>query len=64
VATWLAAHGTERARLATVGFGDTRPLTDNDTAEHKQMNRRTEFHLQEVDGKPVADEGTVAVASK
>ncbi len=64
VATWLAAHGTDRARLATVGLGDTRPLADNDTAEHKQMNRRTEFHLQEVDGKTVSDEGSVAVASK
>ncbi len=64
VATWLAAHGTDRNRLTTVGFGDTRPLADNDTAEHKQMNRRTEFHLQEVDGKAVTDGGTVAVASK
>jgi len=64
VATWLAAHGTDRTRLATVGYGDTRPLADNDTAEHKQMNRRTEFHLQEVDGKAVSDEGAVAVASK
>lgn len=64
VATWLAAHGVDRLRLATVGYGDTRPLADNDTAEHKQMNRRTEFHLQEVDNKPVSDEGAVAVASK
>ena len=63
VATWLAAHGVDRLRLATVGYGDTRPLADNDTAEHKQMNRRTEFHLQEVDNKPVSDEGAVAVAS-
>ncbi len=30
-------------RLAAVGYGDTRPLRDNDTAEGRAENRRVEF---------------------
>jgi hypothetical protein len=33
---------------------------DNDTPEHRAVNRRTEFHLQEVDGKPVPDDDAPA----
>ena len=60
VAAWLAAHEIDRARHATVGLGQTKPVADNDTLEHRALNRRTEFHLQEVEGKPVGDEGAVA----
>ena len=56
VAKWLAAHEIERARLATVGLGQTKPIADNDTLEHRAQNRRTEFHLQEVEGKTVAND--------
>jgi outer membrane protein OmpA-like peptidoglycan-associated protein len=52
VAKWLVAHDVERTRLKTVGLGQTRPLVDNDTPEHRAINRRTEFHLEEVDGAP------------
>jgi OOP family OmpA-OmpF porin len=60
VVKWLASHEIDANRLTAQGFGPTRPTTDNDTPEHRALNRRTEFHLQEVDGKPVADEGAVA----
>ncbi len=60
VAKWLAAHEIDAARLAPVGFGPTRPLVQNDTIENRATNRRTEFHLQEVDGKAVVDEGAVS----
>jgi OOP family OmpA-OmpF porin len=62
VATWLAAHDIDKDRLVTVGLGDTKPLVDNDTAENRAQNRRTEFHIQDVDGKPVADEANVVAA--
>jgi outer membrane protein OmpA-like peptidoglycan-associated protein len=55
VATWLADHAVDRGRIATIGYGSTRPVADNDTEEHRTMNRRTEFHVQELDGKPTAD---------
>jgi OmpA-OmpF porin, OOP family len=58
VASWLSAHGIDSGRLATTGFGETRPLVANDSSEHRHLNRRTEFHVQEVDGKPYTDDTT------
>jgi OOP family OmpA-OmpF porin len=52
VAKWLTDHGIAADRIKTQGFGDTKPEVPNDTAEHKQQNRRTEFHVDEIDGKP------------
>jgi OOP family OmpA-OmpF porin len=51
VAKWLTDHGIAADRIKTQGFGDTKPEVPNDTAEHKQQNRRTEFHVDEIDGK-------------
>lgn len=51
VAKYLADHGTDKTRLTTVGFGDTKPEVANDTKENKAKNRRTEFHVDELDGK-------------
>jgi len=51
VAKWLTDHGIAADRLKTQGFGDTKPEVPNDSAEHKQQNRRTEFHVDEIDGK-------------
>jgi outer membrane protein OmpA-like peptidoglycan-associated protein len=52
VAKWLTDHGIVADRIKTQGFGDSKPEVPNDTAEHKQQNRRTEFHVDEIDGKP------------
>jgi outer membrane protein OmpA-like peptidoglycan-associated protein len=38
--------GIDKVRLTSKGFGDTRPKVPNDTPEHKQMNRRTEFKVK------------------
>jgi OmpA-OmpF porin, OOP family len=51
VAKYLGEHGCEKTRLTTVGFGDTKPEVANDTKENKAKNRRTEFHVDELDGK-------------
>jgi outer membrane protein OmpA-like peptidoglycan-associated protein len=56
VARWLAKHDVDPMRIVTVGYGDTRPIVDNSTGEHRQMNRRTEFHVQELDGEPMEEE--------
>lgn len=42
VVTWLTAHGIERARLASAGFGESKPVATNDTAAGRQQNRRVE----------------------
>lgn len=42
VADWLAAHGIERNRLAAKGYGESKPVAENDTAAGRQKNRRVE----------------------
>ena len=39
----LIAMGIEPSRLTTKGFGDTKPISDNSSAEGKANNRRVEF---------------------
>ncbi len=39
----LVKMGISDSRLATKGFGDTKPISDNDTPEGKANNRRVEF---------------------
>lgn len=40
---YLVQNGIESARLRHKGFGETRPVADNSTAEGKAQNRRTVF---------------------
>lgn len=47
VADYLTAGGVSRARLNTVGFGENRPLTSNDTAAGRGENRRVELRVSE-----------------
>jgi outer membrane protein OmpA-like peptidoglycan-associated protein len=54
VADWLVKNGTEASRLVAVGTGSKHPLATNDTPEHKAGNKRTEFHVEEFNGKPIA----------
>jgi len=43
VRTQLVAMGIDASRLTTKGFGDTKPISDNNTLEGKANNRRVEF---------------------
>ncbi len=45
---YLVSHGIDATRLTYKGYGDTAPLVPNDSPEHKQMNRRTEFKITSV----------------
>ncbi len=51
VITWLVAHGVDQSRFSFEGCAARDPLVPNDTAEHKQRNRRTEFDIELLDGK-------------
>ncbi|MCE7932958.1 MAG: VWA domain-containing protein [Chlorobi bacterium CHB2] len=39
----LVEMGIGRNRLVAKGFGESKPLVENDTDEHRRSNRRTEF---------------------
>jgi OOP family OmpA-OmpF porin len=51
VKKWLIDKGIEAKRLLAVGFGEGKPIADNATEQGKAQNRRTEFHMAELDGK-------------
>jgi outer membrane protein OmpA-like peptidoglycan-associated protein len=50
VLNWLKAHGVEGARLESKGFGESKPIADNNTPEGKEKNRRVEFLIVEQEG--------------
>jgi outer membrane protein OmpA-like peptidoglycan-associated protein len=52
VCDWLVDNGIDNTRLLAVGFGKTRPVAPNKGAAQMQENRRTEFHVAEVNGRP------------
>ena len=47
VVAWLAAHGVDKARLESAGFGPDKPVDKNDTEAGRRNNRRVEFHIEE-----------------
>ncbi len=52
VKNYLVKKGINPDRLVAVGFGETRPIADNGTAEGRAMNRRIEFVVIEAPTKP------------
>lgn len=52
VCNWLVDHQISNLRLIAVGFGKTKPIAPNELAEGRAENRRVEFHVAEVDGRP------------
>jgi outer membrane protein OmpA-like peptidoglycan-associated protein len=46
VVKWLVAHGIDKARLTSAGFGPDRPLQPNTTDAGRKANRRVEFHIE------------------
>ena len=43
VIAWLKAHGLDPSRMEPQGFGATRPVADNATANGRALNRRVEI---------------------
>ena len=53
VASWLVRNGVDCKRLFPVGFGDTKPLVENNDDDNRAKNRRTVFINAAVQGKEV-----------
>ncbi|HHH28036.1 MAG TPA: OmpA family protein [Polyangiaceae bacterium] len=60
VANWLVDHGLDHNRILAVAFGESRPLTRNDTPAGRQENRRAAFRPAEVDGRRFRGEDPTA----
>ena len=59
VARYLAGKGVPAARLTSKGFGESLPLEPNATPVGRAANRRVEFTILEVNGKPVTPDSGV-----
>lgn len=46
VAEYLESHGIARSRMETTGFGESKPVADNDTADGRAQNRRVELRVK------------------
>jgi outer membrane protein OmpA-like peptidoglycan-associated protein len=47
VASWLIQNGISSKRIMTKGYGETKPIADNDTEAGRRRNRRTEISIIE-----------------
>jgi outer membrane protein OmpA-like peptidoglycan-associated protein len=45
VASYLTGRGVAATRVTTIGYGETRPVASNETADGRQQNRRVEIVL-------------------
>lgn len=53
VARWLTGRGVKCDRLIPVGFGESKPIADNSTAEGKAQNRRVVYYNAAKNGKAI-----------
>ena len=49
----LIQAGVHKDVLEAKGYGESKPVADNETEEGREKNRRVEFVIVELDGKPV-----------
>jgi len=47
VVNYLAGKGVDKKRLSAKGYGQSKPVDSNNTAEGRALNRRTEFEIIE-----------------
>ena len=45
VADYLISQGLDTSKIQSIGFGSLKPVSNNETEEGRQLNRRVEFKL-------------------
>ena len=45
--SYLVGKGVDKKRLSAKGYGQSKPVDSNNTAEGRALNRRTEFEIIE-----------------
>ena len=50
VADYLSMQGVNKVRMATLGYGETQPIADNETESGRAANRRVEIRIVPVSG--------------
>lgn len=60
VIDFLVSSGIDKKRLSFKGYGFMKPTATNNTEEGRQLNRRTEFKVLEIDETTVSSSGTTA----
>jgi outer membrane protein OmpA-like peptidoglycan-associated protein len=53
VKQYLVDKGIDAGRLDPVGYGESRPKVPNTSKANKEKNRRVEFSIVELEGKPI-----------
>jgi len=53
VKDYLGSRGVDLTRMTTVGFGESKPITTNETDEGREINRRVELKVVEINGAAV-----------
>ncbi len=59
VCDWLVDRGVDHLRLVAAGYGEGKPIAPNELADGRAENRRTEFHVMEVNGRPFGPPGAL-----
>jgi len=59
VIDYLLAAGIDTERMIAQGYGESQPVAPNDSRANKQLNRRTEFKVLQVEGVRVEQAGPV-----
>ena len=45
---FLVKYGIDIHRLSYKGYGETKPIVENDSEENRAVNRRTEFRIADI----------------
>ncbi len=64
VTKYLVSKGVTASRFIAKGYGFDFPIDTNDTEEGRDQNRRVEFNILEIDGKPIQNQVIRTKATK